>query len=537
MKKELGIRCLYGFVLSVVLLSFGCKEEKVTGKEVAFYQSELFKTVQLKGIFEDSKTFTDLVPNTSYAEVITRYEEEKDQENFSLRDFVANNFSDQSMAVLRFKTDTTRNMYEHISSIWDKLKRGPDEASKNSSRIPLPNEYIVPGGRFQEIYYWDSYFTLEGLLLDGEEDIAMAMVDNFSHLIDSLGFIPNGTRDYYLTRSQPPFYSLMVAAVTRRDTTRIQNYLPYLLKEYHFWTEGKNAVKADFDAVDYVVRLPGDIVLNRYYDRGEEPRPEAYKEDTHLASGISGEEGKKKLYRNLRAAACSGWDFSSRWYTVDGDFSSTATTEIIPVDLNSLLYFMENLIARGYRIKGDKSGETTFLQRAKTRKDAIINLLWDSGEKYFMDYNFKTQELTGELTLAGTFPLYFKIATVQQAADVRNVIMQQFLKPGGLVTTLKHTGQQWDAPNGWAPLQWIAVNGLLNYGYEEEAGLIMQRWLSLNEKVYENTGKMMEKYNVEDLSLSSGGGEYPTQDGFGWTNGVALGFKELLQKTNSAKAE
>ena len=106
--------------------------------------------------------------------------------------------------------------------------------------------------------------------------------------------------------------------------------------------------------------------------------------------------------------------------------------------------------------------------------------------------------------------------------------MEKFLKDGGLVTTLEHSGQQWDAPNGWAPLQWIAVKGLLNYGYKEEAKEIMTRWLALNERVYKNTGKMMEKYNVEDLSLLSGGGEYETQDGFGWTNGVALGFKQLL---------
>ena len=108
--------------------------------------------------------------------------------------------------------------------------------------------------------------------------------------------------------------------------------------------------------------------------------------------------------------------------------------------------------------------------------------------------------------------------------------MESFLKEGGLVTTLEHTGQQWDAPNGWAPLQWLAVNGLLNYGYGQEAKEIMRGWLALNEQVYANTGKMMEKYNVEDLSLPSGGGEYPTQDGFGWTNGVALGFKKLQEK-------
>ena len=133
------------------------------------------------------------------------------------------------------------------------------------------------------------------------------------------------------------------------------------------------------------------------------------------------------------------------------------------------------------------------------------------------------------LTLAGAFPLFFRIANREQAEKVKEVLMEQFLKDGGLVTTLNHSGQQWDAPNGWAPLQYIAVQGLLQYGYKDEAKEIMTRWLALNEKVYKNTGKMMEKYNVEDLSLLSGGGEYETQDGFGWTNGVALSFYKTLQ--------
>ena len=126
--------------------------------------------------------------------------------------------------------------------------------------------------------------------------------------------------------------------------------------------------------------------------------------------------------------------------------------------------------------------------------------------------------------------MFFGIASREQGEGIKNVLMETFLKDGGLVTTLKNSGQQWDAPNGWAPLQWMAVKGLLLYGYEEEAKEIMKRWLALNEKVFKNTGKMMEKYNVEDLSLLSGGGEYETQDGFGWTNGVALGFKQLLDE-------
>ena len=147
-----------------------------------------------------------------------------------------------------------------------------------------------------------------------------------------------------------------------------------------------------------------------------------------------------------------------------------------------------------------------------------------------MDYDFVDDQLSDELTLAGVYPLYFGLADPEQAEAVKDRIMSDFLAAGGLLTTLKDSGQQWDAPNGWAPLQWMAVIGLQRYGYEAEAMSIADRWLNLNEKVYRDTGKMMEKYNVQDTTLLSGGGEYPTQDGFGWTNGVALGFRELLKK-------
>ncbi len=516
---------LFGFILLG-----SCKTEPEIVKPEEYYSSDLFIDVQLEAIFEDSKTFTDLVPNTSYKEVMKLYEQQKDKPEFNLEQFVSDNFSDQSLAVLKFETDTTKNMYEHISSIWDKLKRGPDSYNPNSSRIALPKEYIVPGGRFQEIYYWDSYFTLEGLLLDGQEDIALAMVDNFAHLIDSIGFIPNGTRNYYLTRSQPPFFSLMVDAVSRSDSTRVQEYLPQLLKEYAYWMEGEEELEEVYGAINHVILLPDEVILNRYWDRGVTPRPEAYKEDTHLAADLEDEEAKKELYSNLRTGAASGWDFSSRWYKEEGNFASTATAEIIPVDLNSLLYFMEMTIARGYRMNGDLKSESDFLDQALNRKMAIREVLWDEEAQFYGDFNFVEQELTGQYTLAGAYPLYFEIATKKQALAVKEKLISDFLKPGGLVSTLHNTGQQWDAPNGWAPLQWMAVHGLLNYGFQEEASEIMQRWLAVNERVYQNTGKMMEKYNVEDLSLLSGGGEYPTQDGFGWTNGVALGFRDLLQE-------
>ncbi|MBT8237795.1 MAG: trehalase [Croceitalea sp.] len=516
--------------LFILFIGFvACRQNTDVTKATTFYDTQLFKDVQLAAIYKDSKTFVDLVPQEHFTQLEAKYLAQKDAPDFDLKSFVESNFMDQSMKSLEFKTDTTKTMYEHIGIMWDKLTRGPDAYVANSSRIPLPKKYVVPGGRFQEIYYWDSYFTIEGLIADGRKDLAKSMVDNFSFLIDSLGFIPNGTRDYYRTRSQPPFYSSMVEALARNEQNMLLYYLPELNAEYEFFMQ-HDSIDRPYGASKHVVQMIGGGLLNRYWDAGNEPRPEAYKEDLHLAKDVTAENAKKQLFKDLRSAAESGWDFSSRWFEKPDDFSSTMTTSILPVDLNCLMYNLEDLLSKAYRMRGEKNGAAFFRKKAIERKGLIREYMYNDSLGYFMDFDFKRAEQTDELTLAGAYPLFYGVATRAQAEGVKNVIMEKFLKDGGLVTTLDHSGQQWDAPNGWAPLQWIAVNGLLAYGYNDEAKEIMERWLALNEKVYRNTGKMMEKYNVEDLSLLSGGGEYETQDGFGWTNGVAVGFKKILDQ-------
>lgn len=515
--------------LWVPLFIVACKQSETPAREpISLYETELFKAVQLSGVFEDSKTFVDMVPTKDIATLEGEYLKNKDNQGFRLDSFVLKNFENRSLEGLQFELDTTKNMYEHITNMWDILKRNPDSVIPNSSRIALPYNYVVPGGRFQEIYYWDSYFTLEGLLVDGEEEVAQGMVDNFAFLIDSLGFIPNGTRDYYKTRSQPPYFSLMVDALARSNKDILVEYLPQMTKEYEYWMEGAQ-IGDSLEPVKRVVNLKNGITLNRYWDAGSAPRPESYKEDYLLAQDLQSDSLQQRLYKNLRSAAASGWDFSSRWFGEEGGLASTETISILPVDLNSLLYFMEKTIAKAHGLKGDEASQQRYSTLAETRKAIIQEYFWNESEGYYYDYNIEDSSMTPKLTLAGVTPLFFDIASPEQAAKVKEVIMGTFLKEGGLVTTLEHSGQQWDAPNGWAPLQWLAVNGLLNYGYMDEAKEIMTRWLDLNEKVYQNTGKMMEKYNVEDLSLLSGGGEYPTQDGFGWTNGVALGFKKILE--------
>ena len=523
------VKGVYFSLLVTAVIFLQCRKSvEITDSADTFYQTQLFKDVQLAHLFEDSKTFVDLERDEDFRTLANRYLTERERPGFDLRDFVEEHFRDPARKQVAFTSDMNRDMYSHIGVMWDVLGRGPDTLNPNTSRIPLPHPYIVPGGRFKEIYYWDSYFTMIGLVSDNRMDIAGDMLSNFAHLIDSLGFIPNGTRDYYLTRSQPPFFSQMVDLLSQKEPALKDKYFQQIEKEYAYWMQGSDALEKD--SVDHrVVSKGDDRFMNRYWDSARTPRPESYGEDIKLAENLPESEAHK-LYAQLRAAAASGWDFSSRWYAREGEFASTKTADLLPVDLNSLIYSMEIQLAEGYRNRGDAEAGQAFEDRAKRRKDLINKMMWDPQAKFYKDFNFVSNSRCGEITLAGVYPLYFGIASKSQAALVVERLVTDFLKPGGLVCTLRVTGQQWDAPNGWAPLQWMAVKGLLNYGYTEEAREIMERWLALNERVYREEGKLMEKYNVVDTTLSSGGGEYPTQDGFGWTNGVALGFRDLLEE-------
>ncbi len=487
---------------------------------------ELFEAVQMNKVFPDGKTFVDCMPKKSTKEIMNAYMTAKDAPNFQLDQFISTYFDTPKKYASGFKADTSKTVSQHINSLWGVLTRQPDKM-ETGSLFPLPHPYIVPGGRFGEIYYWDSYFTMLGLQSAGRVDMIENMVKNFAYLIDEVGFIPNGNRTYFLSRSQPPFFGKMVAllASSKGDQT-IQEFLPQLEKEYQFWMKGLSKVNATTLANDKVVYLEKDVFLNRYWDNGDYPRAESHREDI-LTVQKSGRPAKE-VYRNLRAACESGWDFSSRWFKDAQNLSTIHTTDIIPVDLNCLLYSLETVLARGYALNKNTQQADFYNTRAAQRKAAIQKYCWNESKGFFMDYDFTTKQHTTVPSLAGMFPFEANIGTADQAAKAARLIESAFLKAGGVVSTLNATGQQWDYPNGWAPLQWMTIKGLRNYQQDQLANTITTRWVALNNKIYKRSGKLLEKYNVVDMELKTGGGEYPVQDGFGWTNGVLLKLLEEI---------
>ena len=484
----------------------------------------LFHDVQLARVYPDSKTLVDAKPRSAPSEIAARYIAAKGTPGFDLRAFVEQNFEAPRAAGEGVRSDTTQSMEEHIRTLWPALTRPADAVDPHSSLIPLPGPYVVPGGRFREVYYWDSYFTMLGLIQDGRTDLVKNMLDNFAYLVKTVGHIPNANRTYYLSRSQPPYFAAMVGLyATATDTASALQYLDAIEGEHAFWMAGADSVSPG-TAARRVVKLRDGAVLNRYWDDRPEPRPESYREDFELAQRLP-EAQREGLYRNIRAAAESGWDFSSRWMRDPSDLRTLETTDLIPVDLNSLLYHAERTIA-ALRLKrgqpGDAQVAARFTAAANARQRALLAAAYDPTEGFFFDVRWRTGErVTDRPTLAAAAPLYFGLATPEQGRAVAARLGRDFLKPGGFVTTLTASGQQWDAPNGWPPLQWLSGQAVRAYGRADIADDARNRWLALNRRTYRVTGKMTEKYDVSDMSKRAGGGEYPNQDGFGWTNGVA----------------
>ncbi|MDB5161708.1 MAG: hypothetical protein JWM52_216 [Candidatus Saccharibacteria bacterium] len=489
---------------------------------------DLFNDVQTQQIYTDGKTFVDLVPKKRVRSIQQEYNLLKKDPHFDLREFVGRHFYDLSTTVHKkepFAVDLNDSIDTHISKLWEYLERR--NRIDRGSLIALPHKYVVPGGRFSEQFYWDSYFIMLGLAADEKWGDVEAMLKNFAYMIRKYGYIPTANRTYFLSRSQPPFFVMMVRLLAEHKGKRvIREYLPLLLAEYRFWMKGRLKLEeTEHFAYRRVVQMPNGVLLNRYYDNKITPRPESLREDTEAATS-SQTRTPDRLFLHLRAAAESGWDFSSRWFKNPHDIRTIHTADIIPVDLNSMLYALEETIADGYNTLLHPIMVRRYRKKAAIRKEAINSYLWSDNRGFYTDYNFHVRKRTSVMSLAAVFPLYVGIASEHQAKLVAEKLKEDFLKPGGLVTTLEETGQQWDSPNGWAPLQWIAVEGLRRYGYTDLAEDVSDRWMELVEKVFKDSHRIIEKYNVTGGDGIGGGGEYVLQDGFGWTNGVYAALKK-----------
>jgi len=485
---------------------------------------DLFVAVQTQQIFDDQKTFVDAVPNSAPATIVQLYEQQRSQPSFDLRSFVLANFTLPSEPTITPPGGQT--LREHIDWLWPNLTRTTTSAPPYSSLIPLPKPYVVPGGRFREGYYWDTYFTMLGLQESGHEDLVDDMLDDFVCEIDEFGHIPNGNRTYYMSRSQPPFFGPMVVLAAQYEGAGVyRKYLPQLTKEYAYWMLGENSTPRG-QATRNVVVLSDGTVLNRYWDERDTPRDESYLEDVQTA-GQAPSRPPNELYRDLRAAAESGWDFSSRWLGDNAMLPTIRTTSIVPVDLNGLLFGLEVTILKGCGVARDYVCVADFLARAKRRAKGINRYLRNHNG-YYGDYDWQLGKPRDNITAAAVYPLFTGAAWPGRAERTLKAVHDNLLKDRGLATTAIRTGQQWDAPNGCAPLHWLTIEAARRYGRDDLAKDVGRRFLADVRQVYAAEQKLVEKYVVEGPNAGGGGGgEYPLQDGFGWTNGVTLKLLDL----------
>lgn len=397
----------------------------------------------------------------------------------------------------------------------------------------LPKPYVVPGGRFNEMYGWDSYFIQVGLLADGEDELARDMVENFLYEIEHYGTILNANRTYFLTRSQPPFLTRMVLGVYEKTHDRewLKRTVPAIERYYAFWTSEPHLVSG--------------LALSRYFDKGEGPAPEVVSDErdaegrthydrareyykTHDVTDYDEREYYDEkadrltplFYKGDRSMRESGFDPSNRF----GPFS-VDIIHYAPVCLNSLLYQMEKDAERISTELGDRSAAARWKARAATRAEAINRLMWDPERNLYFDYNFAKKQRRIYEFATTFYPLWTGIATRVQAARVRRNLAL-FEAPGGLLTSTQVTGNQWDAPFGWAPLQLIAIEGLRRYGFDDDADRLAAKFITLVTKEFEEHGTIVEKYDLRrresDVESGIKFGYSANQVGFGWTNGTVV---------------
>ncbi|MEH3406652.1 alpha,alpha-trehalase [Enterobacter quasiroggenkampii] len=522
--RTLRPACLHlalgGALLGVATFGYANEQPATQTTPPDILLGPLFSDVQSAKLFPDQKTFADAVPKSDPLMILADYRMQHAQSSFDLRHFVEMNFTLPEEGE-KYVPPAGQSLREHIDDLWPVLTRTTDKASnKWDSLLPLPKPYVVPGGRFREVYYWDSYFTMLGLAESDHWDKISDMVDNFAYEIDTFGHIPNGNRSYYLSRSQPPFFSQMVELLATHDSDALKKYRPQMEKEYAYWMDGVDALQPG-QANKRVVKLDDGAILNRYWDDRDTPRPESWLDDVNTAKSNPNRPATE-IYRDLRSAAASGWDFSSRWMDDPQKLGTIRTTSIVPVDLNALMFKMEKLLARASQESGDAASANKYEALATARQKAIESHLWNDKEGWYADYDLKSKKVRNQLTAAALFPLYVKAAAQDRADKVAAATSSRLLQPGGIATTTVNSGQQWDAPNGWAPLQWVAAEGLQNYGQEKVSMDVTWRFLKNVQHTYDREKKLVEKYDVSTTGTGGGGGEYPLQDGFGWSNGVTL---------------
>ncbi|XP_036114530.1 trehalase [Molossus molossus] len=531
----------------LLLLALGVRGLPPPCESQIYCHGELLHQVQMAKLYPDDKQFVDMSLTSAPGQVLQHFHELASTHNHSiprrqlqaflqehfravgqeLQPWTPEDWKDSPRFLQKISDPKLRVWAEQLHQLWKKLgkKVKPEflQHPERSSLIYSQHPFVVPGGRFLEFYYWDSYWVMEGLLLSEMPQTVKGMLQNFLDLVRVYGHVPNGARVYYLQRSQPPLLTLMMdryVAYTN-DTAFLRDSVGVLASELDFWAENRSIS---------VLLGERSYVLNRYHVPYGGPRPESYSKDAELAGSLP-EGDPEALWAELKAGAESGWDFSSRWLVGGPDpdlLSSIRTSKLVPVDLNAFLCQAEELLSNFYARLGNDSQARKYRRLRDQRLAALTAVLWDEEKGAWFDYDLENGKKNLEFYPSNLAPLWagcFSDPSVVDKAlsylEDSQILTYQY----GIPTSLRKTGQQWDLPNAWAPLQDLVIRGLAKSPApraQEVAFQLAQNWIQTTFAVYSRESAMYEKYDISNGGQPGGGGEYEVQEGFGWTNGVVL---------------
>ncbi|XP_078688199.1 trehalase-like isoform X1 [Branchiostoma floridae x Branchiostoma belcheri] len=515
-----------------------------------YCSGRLLEAVQNAHVFNDSKTFVDMKMKTEQDEILRAFDalagsgadissaevmqgfldQWFDPPGSEFEVWEPTDWRDSPKFLDNVADSSLREWGRKIHELWKSLGRKvkPDVRDRPHlySMLYVPYPVIVPGGRFREFYYWDTYWIIRGLLLSEMTESTKGMLSNFAEMVERFGFIPNGGRVYYTRRSQPPVFTLAMRDYLDQtnDTGFVRTMMPLLEMEYNFWMSNRT------------VTVSGHV-LNQYQASIGKSRPESWREDEEVASSLQTGSDPARFHANVATACESGWDFSSRWFEDSANISSISTMDIIPVDLNVFMCACEAALADIFLRLGLGDAAARYQAAVERRRSAIDAVLWSDQQGVWLDYNSATGQHNNRFYASNIFPLYttcYGDGTAESDIERRVV---NYLKrenvldyPGGVPTSTIHSGEQWDFPNGWPPLQHLVIEGLASSSVGEVQQIareLAQRWINVNYRQFAKTQAMWEKYDVETGEHPGSGGEYDVQVGFGWTNGVVL---HLLDK-------
>nr|QYJ58449.1 trehalase [Eriocheir sinensis] len=527
-----------------------------------YYHGELLKTVQLAKLHNDSKYFVDMPLKNSVEETLISFQElmnrtQSKPSREEVRTFVDENFrepgtefepwdpsdwTEEPAFLNKIVHPDLQEWGKKLNAMWKKLARKisttvKDEPEKHS-QIYVPNPVIVPGGRFREFYYWDSYWTIEGLLLSEMNHTVKGMLENFLMMVNNYTMVPNGGRTYYTRRSQPPYLIPMFKLYMDHfdDHAFLTENIELLEKEFLFWHNNRSVQVQDRKGMPHHVA--------QYRVEVGEPRPESWREDYHLAENLRTEEEKQELYVELKSGAESGWDYSTRWFvnnnTNKGTMKEVNVTSIVPVDLNSLLCMNARTLSSFYGRLGNTEKRNHYANLADAKNKTMNSIFWDQTDGVWYDYDLNTKSRRRYFYMSNLHPIWsgcygLEVSRARTMEKVINYLKNKGVLDyiGGVPTSMEDSGQQWDFPNAWAPLQHLIIMGLyearnIHHAVEELSFDLAEKWIRSNWKGYQELNAMFEKYNVSVVGKAGGGGEYDVQDGFGWSNGVAMRLLDLF---------